>query len=87
MTRDTNRMKKTNSVSKSQFKPKALEYFRSVEKSRKPLVITDRGKPVLRIVPYSADPLEVLKELRGTLLEYKRPMEPVGSDDWNALNE
>ncbi len=40
-----------NTVSKSQFKPKALEFFREIEKTGKPLIITDRGKPVLKIVP------------------------------------
>lgn len=77
----------TNTVSKSQFKPRALEYFRTVEKTGKSLVITDRGKPVLKIVPYSVDPLEMLRDLRGTLVKYEKPTEPVGSDDWKALSE
>ena len=72
-------------VSKSRFKPKALRYFRQVQKSGKPLIITDRGKPVLKIVPYSEDPQEVLKTLRNTVVRYDDPMEPVGVDDWEAL--
>ena len=71
-------MKLTPRVSKSQFKAQALEYFRSVEKSRKPLVITDRGKPVLKVVPYSEDPEEVLRELRNSVIKYKDPTKPVG---------
>lgn len=78
--------KPSNSVSKSQFKPKALEYFRRIEKSGKSLVITDHGKPVLKIVPFSAAPSEILKDLRGTLVKYDKPTEPIGSDDWEALN-
>ena len=74
-----------NHVSKSRFKPKALKYFRQVQKSGKPLIITDRGKPVLKIVPYSEDPQEVLKTLRNTVVRYDDPMEPVGVDDWEAL--
>ena len=54
-----------DAVSKSRFKSKALEYFRQVEKSGKPLIITDRGKPVLEVAPFSEDPEEALKELRG----------------------
>ena len=43
-------------VSKSQFKPKAFEYFRMVEEERRTIVITDgRGTPVLKIVPYLED--------------------------------
>jgi len=78
-------MKNQNVVSKSRFKPKALEYFRQVERTGKPLIITDQGKPVLKIIPFSANPNEILKELRGTVKNYKNPTEPVGIDDWNAL--
>ena len=72
-------------ISKSRFKPRALEYFRQVQRTGKPLIITDRGKPVLKIVPYSEDPQEILKTLRNTVVKYDDPMEPVGVDDWEAL--
>ena len=75
------------SVSKSQFKPRALEYFREVEKTGKALIITDRGKPALKIVPYSEDPEAWLKLLRGSVLKYKDPTEPVGVDDWRVLRD
>ena len=32
-----------------------LEYFREVETTGQELVVTDRGKPVLKIVPYRRD--------------------------------
>jgi prevent-host-death family protein len=72
-------------VSKSKFKARALHYFREVEKTRRAIVITDRGKPVLKLAPYSDNPEEVLKELRHTVLKYENPMEPVGLDDWEVL--
>jgi antitoxin (DNA-binding transcriptional repressor) of toxin-antitoxin stability system len=72
-------------VSKSRFKSRALEYFRQVEKSGKPLIITDRGKPVLKVAPFSEDPEETLKELRNSVVKYKDPMRPVGEADWDAL--
>ena len=65
-------------VSKSKFKSKALEYFRDVEQTRRELIITDRGKPVLKLVPYSDDLAHILRELRSSLLKYKQP-EPL---DW-----
>ena len=74
-----------NTVSKSQFKPKALEFFREIEKTGKPLIITDRGKPVLKIVTYSADPAESLRLLRNSVVKYQDPLEPVGLDDWDSL--
>ena len=72
-------------VSKSQFKPRALEYFREVEKTGGELIITDRGRPVLKIVPYLEEPEAWLKPLRGSVLSYKDPTEPVGVEDWGAL--
>lgn len=40
------------SISKSQLKPKLLEYFRQVELTGEELVVTDRGRPVVKIVPF-----------------------------------
>ncbi len=78
-------MKNLARVSKSQFKARALEYFRAVEKNRKAVVITDRGKPVLKVIPYAEDPEEALEELRGSLVKYEDPLKPVGEADWEAL--
>ena len=72
-------------ISKSQFKPRALEYFREVEKTKKPLTITDRGRPVLTISPYREEPGEILKSLRNTVIRFEDPTSPVGLDDWEAL--
>lgn len=72
-------------VSKSSFKAKALEYFREVESTGKELVITDHGKPVLKVVPYSHDPAEALRALRGSVIRYTDPLEPVGLEDWESL--
>ena len=72
-------------VSKSKFKARALHFFREVEKTRRPIIITDRGKPVLKLAPYSENPAEVLKSLRHTVVKYENPTEPVGLDDWEAL--
>jgi antitoxin (DNA-binding transcriptional repressor) of toxin-antitoxin stability system len=49
------------------------------------LIICDRGKPVLKIVPYAEDPEEALKALRNTVINYTDPTEPVGLEDWEAL--
>ena len=37
----------SQAVSKSQFKPHSLEYFRKIEQTGEELVITDHGRPVL----------------------------------------
>lgn len=72
-------------VSKSQFKPQVLEYLRLVEKSKKPLIITHEGKPVVQVIPYSEDPKKKLEALQGSVIQYKYPSKPVGLDEWEAL--
>ena len=72
-------------VSKSKLKAHALEYFRQVEQTGQELIVTDHGRPVLKIVPYKADPLEMLRALRGSVLRYDNPTEPVGAEDWETL--
>jgi antitoxin (DNA-binding transcriptional repressor) of toxin-antitoxin stability system len=72
-------------VSKSQFKPHSLEYFRTIEQTGEELVITDHGRPVLKVVPYISDPEECFRGLRNTVLKYESPLEPVGVQDWEAL--
>lgn len=71
-------------VSKSQFKPKALAYLRAVEETGEALVITDRGRPVLRVEPY-APAADTLERLRGCVVRYDRPTEPVAVEDWEAF--
>jgi hypothetical protein len=72
-------------VSKSQFKAKALEYFRQVEKTGDSIIVTDHGEPTLEIRRYRAAKRNPLELLRGTVLRYDRPTDPVGEDDWDVL--
>jgi prevent-host-death family protein len=73
-----------NRISKSRFKARALDYFRMVERTGRPLIITDRGVPVLQIVPYQRDPGEALRALRDSVVRYESPMAPIGEEDWES---
>lgn len=72
-------------ISKSQFKPKALEYFRMVEEEKQTFIITHNGNPVAQITPFQDDDDSILSELSGTVLEFKSPTEPVGMESWEVL--
>lgn len=73
-------------ITKTRFKAQTLEYCREVERGGHELVITDHGRPVLRILPYrTQDPEEQLRYFRGTVLHFEEPTEPVATDDWEAL--
>jgi antitoxin (DNA-binding transcriptional repressor) of toxin-antitoxin stability system len=69
----------------SQFKAHMLEYFRMVEKTGEPLIITDHGKPTLEIRRVGAKGVDELKALKGSVLWYERPFDPVDEDQWEAL--
>ncbi|HQT64969.1 MAG: prevent-host-death protein [Acidocella sp. 20-57-95] len=74
-----------DTISKTQFKAKALEFFRVVETTGKPVIVTDRGQPTLEIRPYQPAERSPLEALRGSVLQFNEPTEPVGVEDWDAV--
>lgn len=75
----------TARVSKSEFKAKALEYFRKVEATGEPIIITDHGRPSLELRKVAEDQRDPFEILRGSVLSYDRPFDPVDEDEWEAL--
>jgi antitoxin (DNA-binding transcriptional repressor) of toxin-antitoxin stability system len=73
-----------NQVSKSEFKAKALEYFRQIEASGESVIVTDHGKPALEVRPYRGEDRHPLDILRGSVVHYEKPTEPVAESDWEA---
>lgn len=73
----------TETTSKSKFKPKTLEYLRKVEETGESLIITDHGRPVVKIEPYRGGE-ETLRLLRGCVVRYDDPLEPVAVEDWES---
>jgi hypothetical protein len=72
-------------VSKSEFKAKALEFFRQIEMSGKGLIVTDHGKPTIEIRPFRDPHHDPFEALRGSVLHYENPTDPIAEDDWQAL--
>jgi PIN domain nuclease of toxin-antitoxin system len=58
----------TETVSKSKFKPLALEYFRRVQETGEEIVITDRGKPVAKPGKFHPDPADRLIVVTARML-------------------
>jgi antitoxin (DNA-binding transcriptional repressor) of toxin-antitoxin stability system len=71
-------------ISKSEFKSKALEYFRQIEASGETVIVTDHGKPALEVRPYRGKERTPLDILRGSVVRYENPTDPVGENDWEA---
>ena len=72
-------------VSSAEFEERALEYLRRVDATGEELIVTDRGEPVVRILPARATEPDARARLRGSVVRYDDPTEPVASDDWDAL--
>ena len=70
-------------ISKSQFKPRALEVMRNVEKTGQAIIITDHGTRTLELRPYVPDRVkqDPLAYLKRTVLNYIDPLEPVAEHD------
>jgi len=73
-----------NQVSKSEFKAKALEFFRQVEASGESVIVTDHGKPALEVRPFRAVERNPLDVLRGSVVRYDNPTDPIAENDWEA---
>ena len=68
-------------ISKSTFKACALEIMRSVEKTGENVVITAHGKPTLIIKQYRENEISPLDKLKGSVVSYHSPTEPIDEDD------
>ncbi|MBK6637125.1 MAG: type II toxin-antitoxin system Phd/YefM family antitoxin [Rhodocyclaceae bacterium] len=71
-------------VSKTEFKARALEFFRQVEAGGESVVVTDHGQPKVEIRPYRPSARAPLDVLRGSVLRYDAPFEPISETDWDA---
>lgn len=64
-------------VSKFELKSRLFSHLREVSESGRELVITDFGKPVLKIIPISGSEKDPLSALKGSVSQYDDPLEPV----------
>ena len=71
-------------VSKSEFKARALEHLRLIEASGEDLIVTDHGKPTLEIRPYRSREAQPLDILRGSVMRYDNPLDPIAKEDWET---
>lgn len=74
---------KTMAISK--FKAQALGIIDRIAQDREGLVITKRGRPLARIIPYEADTcLAEPGQLADTLLFEEDIVSPLGEEMWEA---
>ncbi len=73
-------------VSKTKLKARMLELFRDLQENGGEIIVTERDKPVLRIVPYTEKKSveELFGEYRGTFVYTEDPDTPT-TDEWPQL--
>jgi prevent-host-death family protein len=70
----------TKTVAAAHFKAKCLQLLDEVARTRKPLVVTKRGRPVARVVPLEPD---VPLSLEGSVSYGGDIVGPTG-EEWDA---
>ena len=81
MTRDI-----VQNISKSKLKSKLLELLRYVESEGEELIVTDRGKPVIKISRYSNAPptKELFGQMRGKV-KYSEDLTTPTTEEWEEI--
>ena len=82
-------------VSKGKLKARMLEYFREVENTGEPLIVTDHGREVLEVRPIRRPSRirEVLAEYRSgsgvgvASIPTEEILAPIAADEWEALKD
>lgn len=74
------------SVSKSKLKSKLLELLRYVESEGEELIVTDRGKPVIKISRYHNAPTteELFGQMRGKV-KYAEDITTPTTEEWEEV--
>lgn len=74
----------TETISKSKLKARMLEIFRELEASGKELIVTDQGRPVLKIVPLKkkASVADLFGPLQGRVA-YHEDINAPTLDEWD----
>lgn len=69
----------------SEFKARALETIGRLAKSRESIIITKRGKPVARVIPYvPTSDAPAPGKLAAALVFEKDIVSPLGAELWEA---
>lgn len=85
MTMDNQQAGMQTEVSKSKFKAHALEIFRHVETTGEQVIVTDHGAPAVVVRKYVGTAADVRTRLKGSVLRFDAPLDPVADDEWGAL--
>jgi prevent-host-death family protein len=70
-------------IAAGDFKARCLKLMDEVQATRRPLVITKRGKPVARLVPVEEEPRTIFGCMKGTVTIHGDIISPI-EQEWHA---
>lgn len=71
----------------SQFKTHALKIIDQLSQDHEPIIVTKRGKPLARIIPFEDTPVSVSPgQLADTLVFEEDIVSPLGDDMWEVCS-
>jgi prevent-host-death family protein len=68
----------------AQFKANCLRLMDQVARSRTPIVITKRGKPVAKLMPISDEPIDIFGRMAGTIRICGDIISPIDDLEWTG---
>jgi prevent-host-death family protein len=72
----------------SQFKAHALSILKAVDETGESVLVTKRGRPVARVVPFKDEtPAVRAGHLSKSVLREGDILSPIGAEDWEAARE
>ncbi len=74
---------KEREIGAGEFKTHCLQLIDEVSQSRVPIVVTKHGKPLARLVPYSAEAVSLFGCMKGTVVIRGDIVESTG-EAWEA---
>jgi prevent-host-death family protein len=84
MVRDHGRIAMKTTIAAGEFKAKCLKLLDEVAETRKPLVITKRGKAVARLVPEPKGKQKLFGSMKGSVLWEGDIISPIDVE-WEAM--
>ena len=75
---------RAHEIPAAEFKAKCLRLMDEVAKRRTPLVITKRGKPLVKLVPISEEPIDIFGRMAGTIKICGDIISPIDDVEWTG---
>lgn len=74
-------------ISAADFKANCLRLLDEVARTRRPLVVTKRGKAVAKLVPLDEKPIDIFGRMAGTIKIHGDIVGPIDDVEWTADEE